>query len=112
MAASFSSGVNSSSRVPEIAIVVPPPRWLKVYGPVGVSSVSDIFDVEIVTRLADVPKIKLDCVGGTVFLEFVRHTVSHSLNLFWGDSGWVFSELASYTSYWASLLTARARDSS
>ena len=67
--------------------------------------IQDIFDVEITTRFANVPKIQIDCIDGPIFMEFVRLSASHSANLFLGDTGWAFSELASYTSYWASLLT-------
>ena len=65
----------------------------------------DIIDVDIETRLADVTQIQIECKDGTKYLEFVRRGGNHVAQILLGNSGWSFSEVSSYTSYWASILT-------
>lgn len=66
---------------------------------------NEILDVDIDTRTADVTRIMIETEKGTKYLEFARTTTGHTINLLLGDSGWSFSEVSSYTSYWASLIT-------
>ena len=68
-------------------------------------SLNDIHDIEIDTRFSDVTRISIDCKESIKHLEFGRSSPGHIANVLLGDSGWTHSEISSYTSYWASLLT-------
>ena len=70
----------------------------------------DIENVEIETRTANVPRIKIsfesrDQVKRIEYIDFARHTAGHTLHILIGDSGLSHSEVSSYTAYWASLIT-------
>jgi len=65
----------------------------------------DIVSVDIDTRTADVTRIVINLENKTEYLDFARHSAGHMVNILFGDTGWSHSEVSSYTSYWASLLT-------
>ncbi|MCW4048324.1 MAG: hypothetical protein NWE89_01175 [Candidatus Bathyarchaeota archaeon] len=74
------------------------------------SSDQDIFlnnikNIEILTRLADTPQISIENNNWYKTISFERKTGAHLANVLFGNTGWVHGDIASYTSYWASLFT-------
>ena len=65
----------------------------------------DIENVDIETRIADVTKIKISLKNKTEYIDFARQTTGHTFSILFGDTGWIQSEVSSYTAYWASLIT-------
>ncbi len=65
----------------------------------------DIKDVEIETRFADVPRIKIRVNRKTEYIEFRRSTTGHVFTALIGEIGIAQAEVAAYTAYWASLIT-------
>jgi hypothetical protein len=68
-------------------------------------NLNEILNIEIDTHIIEAPTITLRVNNVFETISFVRLTSDQLPTILLGDTGWVQTELATYTSYWASLIT-------
>ena len=68
-------------------------------------NLNEILNIEIDTHIIEAPTITLRLINSIETISFVRITSDQLPTILLGDTGWVQTELATYASYWASLIT-------
>jgi Zn finger protein HypA/HybF involved in hydrogenase expression len=71
-------------------------------------SLDDIVEIDLKPQFADIPKIRITCNDRIENLQFHRGSLSHGINILWGEIDFAYAEDQAYTAYWASLLTMAA----